>query len=56
MKKKFLVILGFLVLVVLWLLLRFVIGGPEDDWICESGQWVRHGHPRQSAPEEICKQ
>ena len=24
------------------LFLRFVVGGPEDDWICKDGQWVNY--------------
>lgn len=32
-----------------------MIGGPEDDWICEGGEWVRHGWPRDSKPEGECE-
>lgn len=27
----------------------------EDDWVCENGQWVQHGHPDFPAPEVGCK-
>lgn len=27
----------------------------EDDWICESGKWVAHGHPSFPAPTVECK-
>jgi hypothetical protein len=43
------------VLILGWTVVRFVIGGPEDDWICEGGEWVRHGWPRDSRPEGECK-
>lgn len=31
--------------------LRFLLGGPEDSWICENGVWVEHGRP--SSPQPI---
>jgi uncharacterized membrane protein len=27
----------------------------EDDWICQNGQWVMHGHPSFPAPTVPCK-
>jgi len=39
---------------VVWLFVRFVIGGPEDDWICVEGQWVKHGYPSAPIPEGEC--
>jgi len=30
--------------------LRFVVGGDEDTWLCEDGQWVKHGNPTQQKP------
>ncbi|MDD3007155.1 MAG: DUF2178 domain-containing protein [Candidatus Pacebacteria bacterium] len=27
----------------------------EDDWICQNGRWVEHGHPDFPAPEVECK-
>lgn len=43
-----------LALLVVWLFARFVIGGPEDDWICVEGQWVKHGSPSTPIPEGEC--
>jgi len=34
--------------------IRF-FSGPEDDWICSKGQWVRHGNPSSQAPTQPCK-
>lgn len=36
--------------------LRFVIGGDEDAWICntETSQWERHGNPNALMPEIAC--
>lgn len=36
------------------LFLRFVVGGPEDTWLCENGNWVQHGNPSQPAPVIGC--
>ncbi len=53
MKKVFLIILIVLFAVVF---LRFVVGGSEDDWICdrEKGEWVKHGVPSAPMPTEPC--
>lgn len=31
-------------------LARLLVGGGEDTWICEGGEWVKHGAP--SAPKQ----
>ncbi|MBU0619314.1 hypothetical protein KKD62_03710 [Patescibacteria group bacterium] len=55
-KKKFGGLLKFLAVgLMLWLVLRFVIGGSEDDWICEHGQWIKHGQPSAPKPEIDCR-
>lgn len=43
------------VIVVFWLLLRFVVGVSEDTWICDNGQWVKHGEPAAAKPTEPCQ-
>jgi len=45
-----------LILIVTWLVIRFVVGGPEDDWICSSGEWVKHGNPSAPKPTGSCGQ
>jgi len=30
------------------------MGGPEDTWICEDGQWIRHGQPSSPPPTSGC--
>lgn len=42
------------VLVIAIVFLRFVKGGPEDSWICENEQWVKHGNPALPVPKEGC--
>ena len=34
--------------------LRFVIGGDEDNWLCENNQWVKHGNPTAAMPATGC--
>jgi len=33
--------------------LRILSG--EDNWICENGEWVMHGHPDAPAPTSKCR-
>lgn len=54
MKKKYLLILILLFIPLVVLLLRFVLGGAEDDWICQKGEWVKHGNPSFPKPQEEC--
>lgn len=37
-----------------WIFLRFVIGGDEDAWICDNGQWIEHGVPSSPKPTDPC--
>lgn len=30
------------------------IFSPEDDWICQGGQWVKHGNPSTEMPNQTC--
>lgn len=54
-KKTIIIIIAVIILVIAALVfLRFVIGGPEDTWICTQGQWVKHGDPSVSKPTSGC--
>jgi len=53
-KKFFKIIIVAVVILCLWLFLRFVIGGPEDTWICVDNEWVKHGAPSAAMPTEPC--
>lgn len=50
----FLLLIVFAVGIIGWLGVRFFLGGNEDDWICQSGQWVKHGNPSASKPTTPC--
>jgi len=55
MKKRiFKIVLILFLIFVVWLVIRFVIGGPEDDWICVNNQWVKHGNPNAEMPLSGC--
>jgi spore germination protein GerM len=51
MKKISLILVAILLV---WLFVRFVIGGPEDDWICVNNEWVKHGNPSAPKPTTPC--
>lgn len=53
-KKLWYFILIMLVFIFFTILTMRVVSG-EDDWICESGQWVKHGQPSSPMPNEQCK-
>jgi hypothetical protein len=52
--KKILIIL--VVVFGILFFIRFIIGGPEDNWICNNGQWIKHGKPSYPKPEDPCGQ
>jgi len=54
MKKLRKILLIVLIIIVAWGFVRFVIGGPEDDWICVNNEWVKHGVPAAPKPETGC--
>jgi len=53
MKKPLIIIL---IIIFTTLFLRFILGGPEDDWMCQNGEWVKHGVPSAPMPEVECEQ
>ncbi|MFA5019814.1 MAG: hypothetical protein WC533_01805 [Candidatus Pacearchaeota archaeon] len=36
------------------MLIRVLVGGDEDTWICSAGEWVKHGNPSVAMPSETC--
>ena len=51
-KNKVLIIA--IVLFFTLLFIRFIFGGPEDNWICDKGVWITHGKPSYPKPEDPC--
>jgi hypothetical protein len=56
LKGKTLLIAGISLIVVIGVFfgVRFILGGNEDDWICENGSWVKHGNPDDPMPTTGC--
>ncbi|MFA6993260.1 MAG: GerMN domain-containing protein [Patescibacteria group bacterium] len=54
MKLTFKIFLLTALLLALILGLRLVFGGPEDGWLCQDGNWVKHGNPSAPAPTSGC--
>jgi hypothetical protein len=55
MKKKIIRIIIILILIIfVWAIIRFVIGGSEDTWICVDNEWIKHGVPSAPMPTEPC--
>jgi len=54
-KKRFVagVAVFIIILVVLVIGLRLFSG--EDDWLCQDGQWIKHGQPDWPAPTTECQ-
>lgn len=50
MKKLPLITIAVIAIIAAILFLR----GDEDTWICENGQWVKHGSPSAPMPIELC--
>lgn len=43
-------LIGGVILIII--LLRIL--GSEDTWICQDGQWIKHGQPKGPMPTDIC--
>lgn len=55
MSKKTLSIIFIAILVIFTALtVRFIIGDAEDAWICQNGEWVKHGEPGADQPTTGC--
>lgn len=55
MKKAFIALVILVsILIILLLIVRFIIGGDEDTWLCDNGQWIKHGNPTAAQPTTGC--
>jgi len=52
--KKISKILLIIILTLVGLILAARLLTSEDSWICQDGQWVKHGNPSALAPTESC--
>jgi len=54
--KNKILLFSFLIIILVLLAfisIRFISG--EDSWICQNGQWIRHGNPSSPMPTTICR-
>jgi putative hemolysin len=54
MNKKTLLLIIAAVLIVTSAILIVRFSTPEDTWICENDQWVKHGNPENPIPQSGC--
>ena len=55
--KSFLYILAVITLFIILAIAGLrIFSGPEDTWMCDNGEWVKHGHPNAPMPEIECGQ
>ncbi|MCR4261016.1 MAG: GerMN domain-containing protein [Candidatus Colwellbacteria bacterium] len=54
MNKHIPILFGAIVILTVTLLSIRFFSGSEDAWICQDGEWVQHGYPSTSMPEEAC--
>ena len=52
-KNKYLIIIIILSIVFGVFTIRLFSG--EDNWVCQNGQWIKHGNPSFETPKSICK-
>lgn len=52
-KRKFIVFIIILAIFLGIFTVRLFSG--EDNWVCQKGEWIQHGHPDFSAPTIPCK-
>lgn len=52
MFKRKIILIVIVVLILIVASLRFF--SQEDDWICQNGEWIKHGNPEEPKPEELC--
>ncbi len=52
--KKVFVILGVVIILIIIAIFALRIFSDEDTWICQNGEWVKHGHPKAEKPTTNC--
>ena len=55
MKKNIVFFLIILALALALAAILIILRGDEDTWLCQDGQWIKHGNPSAPQPTEICK-
>lgn len=50
------IVLAVILVIVAGLVVASLLRGEEDTWLCENGQWVKHGQPSAAQPTTGCGQ
>ncbi len=53
MKRVMFILLAVFVVISLVLIIRLT-SDTEDTWLCQNGEWVKHGNPTDAKPEKSC--
>lgn len=48
-------ILAAIIIIIVVVVAILLIRGEEDTWLCDNGQWVKHGYPSAPMPTEPCE-
>ena len=54
MNKKIILSAAIVIVIIFVAVMILRFSTPEDTWICENDQWVKHGHPDSSMPQSGC--
>lgn len=52
--RKATITIGIIIVIAAGLLLFLRFLSPEDTWICDHGQWAKHGNPSVAKPTRQC--
>jgi len=55
MSKKFLVIIGIVLVLAAVVASIRIFSGDEDGWLCQDGKWIKHGNPSVPMPSWSCQ-
>lgn len=58
MNKKVAIVIGIFLVLLLGSILVFRYFGTREEgaWVCQNGQWVKQGEPKESMPERECRE
>jgi len=53
--KKIFYLIAIIIVIIVVAVFGLRLFSGEDDWICQDGRWIEHGHPSFPAPDKECK-
>lgn len=55
MKKNIIILISIIAIIAIVIFSIRFLGGDEDTWICQNGEWIKHGNPSAPKPSEPCE-